>query len=52
MAFIAISLQEFWQKFYRNIIWAVLYQTYHFCPNLYTWLVAMATESLNLRKKY
>ena len=29
LRFIAISLQIFWQKFYRNICWVVLYQVYH-----------------------
>ena len=33
MALIAISLQIFWQKFYRNVSWVVLYQPYEFCPN-------------------
>ena len=50
MSFIAISPQVHWQKIYRNIPWVVLYQKYNFCPNLWTWLVATATESLNLRK--
>ena len=50
MAFIAISVQIFWQKFYRNVPWLVLYQPYEFCPNRWIWLVAMATETLNLRK--
>ena len=27
----------------------VLYQAYHFCPNLWIWLVAMATKKLNLK---
>ena len=39
---IAISLQILWQK---------LCQTHHFCPNLWTWLVAMAIERLNLQVK-
>ena len=33
LRFIAISLQIFWQKFYRNVPWVVLYQAYKFCPN-------------------
>ena len=37
-AFIAISLQIFWRKFFRNVWWVVLYQTYTFCPNLSIWL--------------
>ena len=38
MAFIAmISLQIFWQKFHRNVPWAVLYQPYEFCPNRWIW---------------
>ena len=52
LLFIAISLQVFWQKFYRNIPCVVLYKTYHFCPNLWIWLVAMATKILHLWKKY
>ena len=36
---------------YRNVCWVVLHQTYHFSPNLSVWLVAMATERLNLREK-
>ena len=44
----AISLQIFWQKFYRNVPWIVLYQSYKFCPNRWIWLVAMATKMLNL----
>ena len=52
MAFTAISLQIFWQKFYGNVPWEVLYQPYEFCPNRWIWLVAMVTETLNLRKKY
>ena len=35
LASVAISLQIFWQKFYRKVPWLVLYQTYHFCPNLW-----------------
>ena len=50
MAFNATSLQVFWQMFYRNIPWVVLYQRYHFCPNLWIWLVAMATVRLHLQK--
>ena len=50
LAFTAISLQIFWQKFCRNVPWVVLYQPYEFCPNLWIWLVAMATKTLNLRK--
>ena len=30
MAFIDISWQIFWLKFFRNVPWAVLYETYHF----------------------
>ena len=52
LAFIAISLQIFWQKFCRNVPWVTLYQQYEFCPNCWIWLVAMATETLNLWKKY
>ena len=52
LAFIAISLQIFWRIFYRNVPWEFLYRPYEFCPNRWIWLVAMATERLNLRKKY
>ena len=38
-------------KFYRNIPGVVLYKPYEFCPNRWFWLVAMATEVLNFRKK-
>ena len=37
----------FWQKFYRNVPWVVPNIS---CPDLWIWLVAMATEMLNLRK--
>ena len=47
---IAISLQIFWQKFYRNVPLVVLYQTCEFCPNCWIGLVAMVTERINLRK--
>ena len=50
MAFISVSLQILWQKFYTNIPWVVLYQICEFCPNCWIWLVAMAIERLNLRK--
>ena len=42
---------DIWQKFYRNVPWVVLYETYEFCPNRWIWLVAMATGRLHLRKK-
>ena len=38
------SLPMFWQKFYRNVPWVVLYETYCLCPNVWIWLVAMASE--------
>ena len=44
------ALALVWQTFYRNVPWVVLYQPYEFCPNRWIWLVAMATETLNLRK--
>ena len=50
LRFIAISLQIFWQKFYRNVPWVVLYKTYEFCPNRWIWLVVMATTRINSRK--
>ena len=53
MAFISVLLQIFWKKkFYRNVSGVVLNQPYEFCPNHWFWLVAMATEKLNFRKKY
>ena len=51
LAFVAMTLQIFWQTFYKNVPGVVLYQTYHFCPNLWIWLVAMATKRINLREK-
>ena len=50
MTFIAVSQQVFRQKFYRNVPWVVLYETYKFCPNNWIWLDAMTTERLNLLK--
>ena len=50
LAFTAVSLQIFWQKFYRNVPWVVLYKTYLFYCKLLIWLVAMATRRQNLRK--
>ena len=50
LRFIATSLQIFWQKFYKNVCWVVLHQAYHYSLNLSIWLVAMATERLNLQK--
>ena len=52
LAFTAVSLQIFWQKFYRNVPWVVLYKTYLFCCNLLIWLVTMATKRQNLRTKF
>ena len=52
LAFIAISLQIFWQRFYRDVPQVVLYQTYEFCPNCWIWLVAMAAKGINWQKKY
>ena len=43
-------IADIWQKFYRNVPWVVLYQTYEFCPNRWIGLVAMATKRQNLRK--
>ena len=51
LAFISVLLQIFWKTCYRNVSGVVLYQPYEFCPNRWFWLVAMATERLNLRKK-
>ena len=51
LAFISVLLQIFWQKFYRNVPGVVLYKPYEFCPNCWFWLVAMATEMFNFRKK-
>ena len=47
-----ISLQVFWQNFYRNVPWVVLYQIYLFCYNLWIWLVTIATKKQNLWNKY
>ena len=52
MAFISVLLQIFWKKVYRNVSGVVLYQPYEFCLNRWFWLVSMATERLNFRKKY
>ena len=52
LRFIAISLQIFWQKFYRNVLGVVLYKPYEFCQNHWFRWVAMATEMFNFRKKY
>ena len=41
---------RYFDFFYRNVCWVVLYQTYHFYPNLWIWVVAMPTKRLNLRK--
>ena len=43
-SFIDVTLQIFWQKFYRNIPIEVLYLAYEFCPNRWIWFVAMAAE--------
>ena len=45
-----MSLKIFWQKNLQKCFLSILYQTYHFCPNFWIWLVAMATERLKLRK--
>ena len=34
LRFVAISVQIFWQTFYRNVCWVVVHQVYHFRPNL------------------
>ena len=52
LAFISVLPQIFWPKFYRDVSGVVLYKPYEFCPNCWFWLVAMATEMLNFRKKY
>ena len=51
LAFIAISLEIFWQKVYRNGCWVVLHQTCHFSLNHSNWLVAMAVERPKFTKK-
>ena len=43
-------LQKCSLNFYKNVLWVVFYQTYHFCCNLLIWLVTMATKSQDLRK--
>ena len=52
LAFIAISLQIFWQKFYRNVPWVVLYQSYKFCPNRWIWLGCHGNRNTKFAKKY
>ena len=44
-------LQIFWQTFYWNVSGVVPYKPYEFCQNHWFWLVAMATERLNFRKR-
>ena len=39
------------KKVLQNVSEVVLYQPHEFCPNYWFWLVAMATEKLNFRKK-
>ena len=39
------------KMFYRNVFGVVLYQPHEFGSNRWFWLVAMATERLNFRKK-
>ena len=48
MTFFAISLQIYWRKFFGNVCWVGLYQTYTFCPNLSIWLVGKAIQRINL----
>ena len=52
LRFIAISLQIFWQKFYRNVCWVVLHQAYHFSPNLSICLVALIGCHGNRKVKF
>ena len=48
---IAISLQIFWQKFFRNVYLVALYfKIYNVCLSPPISLVVMATKMLNLRK--
>ena len=47
-----LSHCRYFDKFYRNVSWVALYQTYCICPNFWNVLVTMATKMLNLRKKY
>ena len=51
MPFVAVSLQILLQTFYRNVPWVVRYATREFCPNLWIWFVAIATNTLTLKKK-
>ena len=51
LSFIAVSLQIFWKKCYRNVPWEVLYVKSQFCLNSWIWFVAMTTKTLNLKKK-
>ena len=51
LRFIAILLEIFWQKFYRNVPGVVLYKPYAFCLTCWFWSVAMATEMIIFEKK-
>ena len=50
MALIDKPLQTFWQNFYRNVPWVVLYQADDFSAQCSFWLVAMATKLLKKEK--
>ena len=49
-AFIVKPLQIFWQNFYRNVPWVVLYQADNFSAQCSFWLVAMAAKIQKIKK--
>ena len=52
MAFTAKPLQMFWQNFYRNVPWMVIYQADNFSAKCSFWLFAMAAKIKKIEKKY
>ena len=50
MALTAKPLQIFWQNFYRNVPWVVLYQKDDFSAQCSFWLVAMGTKMQKIEK--
>ena len=49
LAFIALIVQMFGEKIYKNVSWVVRYQTYNFCPNLWIWYIKAKFEK-NIKK--
>ena len=49
LVFFLGDLPIFWLQFNWNVSGVVLYQSYEFCPNHGSWLVAMATKRLHFR---